>query len=296
MMNRSLSIRNLLPLLVALLFFASISAMGAAVGSAMEATTMNATNAASGRVTVETLHENERFWPYRIQLVEPWRPVGFEGRFGWGVGVLVRVEPDGSLRVDFAEHGVHRVPAGATDVIEKANRIRTGELEKSLPNLVVWLSGRLLDPTKTPIRPLEKLKIDGAARFLLVFADPAAPDFSKLAKDVGDVRARPGLVKLLLPQGDRRDGGVANLCRAADWRDAFLLDRFTPAYTRSLLDADLALPAVMLISAEGRRIHAASWSPGLGANIEAVLTASGTDRALPGSDLRPEVRVDRASP
>lgn len=222
-------------------------------------------------ITVETLYANERFWPYRIQLVEPWKPVGFEGRFGFGVGVLIRVEPSGLLRVDFAENGVHQVPAGATDAVARANLIRQGQADKSLPNLVLWLSGRLLDPTRTPIRPLEKLEIDGARAFLIVVADPAGPEFAPIARDLEAVRERPGLLTLLMPQGPHRDGGVVNLCRAADWEHSFLLDRLSPAYTRSLLDPALVPPVVLLLSAEGLLIHGSRWIEGSGEILESIV-------------------------
>jgi hypothetical protein len=236
-----------------------------------------ATRADAEAVTVETLYVHERFWPYRIQLVEPWKPVGFEGRFGFGVGVLVRVEPSGLLRVDFAENGVHRVPAGATDAVARANRIRRGEADKTMPNLALWLSGRLLDPTRTPIRPLEKLTIDGARAFLAVVADPAGPAFAGIARDLEIVRKRPGLVTFLMPQNSHRDGGVVNLCRAAGWKDAFLLDRLSPAYTRSLLDEGLRPPAVMLFSAEGRLIHGVRWAEGAGELLESIVDSAWTD-------------------
>jgi len=229
-------------------------------------------------ITVETLYDHERFWPYRIQLVEPWKPVGFEGRFGFGVGVLVRVEPSGLLRIDFAENGVHRVPAGATDAVARANRIRRGEADKTMPNLALWLSGRLLDPTKTPIRPLEKLTIDGARAFLAVVADPAGPEFAGIARDLGGLEKRPGLVPFLMPQGPHRDGGVVNLSRAAGWEHAFLLDRLSPAYTRSLLDAEeLAPPATLLLSAEGRLIHGARWAEGAGEVLESIVESAWAD-------------------
>lgn len=228
-------------------------------------------------ITVESLYDHERFWPYRIQLVEPWKPVGFEGRFGFGVGVLVRVEPSGLLRVDFAENGVHRVPAGATDAVARANLIRRGEADKTMPNLALWLSGRLLDPTTSPIRPLEKLTIDGARAFLIVAADPAGPEFAGIARELGAVRKRPGLVPFLMPQGPHRDGGVVNLCRAAGWEHAFLLDRLSPAYTRSLLDAELSPPAVMLLSAEGRLIHGSRWAEGAGEVLESIVDSAWAD-------------------
>ena len=62
-------------------------------------------------ITSENLFQNERYWPYHVILEEAWKPRGFQGEsFAWEqgtVGVLVRVEPGGLLRVDFGRFGVH---------------------------------------------------------------------------------------------------------------------------------------------------------------------------------------------
>ena len=38
------------------------------------------------------LYANERFWPYQIQLTSDWKPDGWEGEFGWGLGVVLRID------------------------------------------------------------------------------------------------------------------------------------------------------------------------------------------------------------
>src|SRR5688572_1734856 len=86
-------------------------------------------------VTADNLIEKERYWPYRVALVEavPSSPEPLPRGF---TGVLVRVEPDGALRIDFGARGKLSLPIDRTDVIERANRIRIGSLAKEERNFV----------------------------------------------------------------------------------------------------------------------------------------------------------------
>jgi len=223
-----------------------------------------------GKVTWDNLYESERFWPYRIELVEAWRPAGHEGRFGWGVGILVRVEPSGLLRVDFGADGKHLVPAGATNVIVEANRIRTGEVAKRDPNFLVATGTRLLDAGKDPIQPVSIDSLREASGFLVLFVDPASEDFDRIAPQLEPLRGLHRVETILFPQGDARDARVAELCKSAGWRGAFLFDRFSPAYTASYLAADASLPRVVLITPEAREILSVEWREGV---VESVRSA-----------------------
>lgn len=227
----------------------------------------------SGIVTWDNLYESERFWPYRIELVEAWRPAGHEGRFGWGVGILVRVEPSGLLRVDFGADGKHLVPAGATNVIVEANRIRAGELAKRDPNFLVATGTRLLDASSNPLEPVSMESLREASGFLLLFADPASDDFMRIASELEPLRGVHRVQAILLPQGDARDGRVANLCKAAGWRGAFVFDRFSPPLTASYLPADVALPRIMLITPEAREILSVEWREGIVESVRSTIEA-----------------------
>jgi len=232
----------------------------------------SAADSTAPAVTYANLYESERFWPYQIQLVEPWRPLGHEGDFGWGQGVLLRVAPSGLLRIDFARFGKHWVPARATDVIERANRVRRGEEHKFAPNLTLALKQRLLDPSRKTLAPIQ-LDLMEQEAFLLVFADPSGDDFSEIARALGRFRKKEGLVIVLLAQGGYVDAYVYKRCHEASWPGAFLFDRFARAYTEGLLDVDAGdrPPFVQLATREGRLIHAAPWSEGAPDAIQRAL-------------------------
>ena len=92
------------------------------------------------------------------------------------VGVLIRVEASGVARIDFGRDGLHEVPVAKTDLVERANRIRTGEAEKLAPNFLLAIGPRLVDSAADALRPLPYAAVAEQRGFLCVFADPGAKD------------------------------------------------------------------------------------------------------------------------
>ncbi len=210
-------------------------------------------------VDLDNLYASERFWPHQVRLVEDWKPAGWEGDFGWGMGVLLRVREDGALRVDFSRFGKHWIPAEVTDVVERANEIRLGTGHKFGPNLLIALKNRLLDPSGRTLREIPNDLMERRL-FLMVFADPLAEDFDAVAAGLATLAGEPDVEVVLLPQGGHRDSEVYRACHDAGWRGSFLLDRFSPAYTEGLLDDPLRMPFLQLATPEGRLIWAAPWT------------------------------------
>ena len=213
----------------------------------------HAEDGAADVVTLENLSRNERFWPHQIQLTSDWKPEGWEGDFGWGMGVVIEIDPAARVRVDFSRFGKHWIPAEVTDVVARANEIRTGESVKFKPNLVLALGNRLLDPTG---RTLAESSADLLAQkaFVLVFADPRAEDFRELVATLSPLFDRGRVHCVLLPQGGHPDFHVWKAAHDAGWKGSFLLDRFSPAYTEGFLESRTGLPRVEVRSPEGRRV------------------------------------------
>jgi hypothetical protein len=219
-------------------------------------------------VTPESLPDAERFWPHQVQLVEDWKPEGWSGAFGWGLGVLIRVDRDKGLRVDFSRFGKHWVPIGVTDVVRRAEAVRLGEAHKYAPNLVLALKNRLLDPSGTT---LVETRVDPMSQraFVLVFADPLAADFERLARDLRALDAREDVMRVLLPQGGHADAFVYKACYDAGFPGVFLLDRFAAAYSEGFLETPPAGPRIQVASPEGRVLWEGRWMPGLGELLHA---------------------------
>jgi hypothetical protein len=244
-----------------------------------------AADPAAPPVTAANLLESERFWPYLVALTAPFHPEGRERPLPVGLrGVLVRVEEPGDvMRVDFSRDGRHRVPVDVADVVERANQVRTGELDKIAPNFVHAIGPRLLDAEAEPMRFYDFAATFERPGFLAVFADPRAPGFAEMAKSLAPLRDRNGVLTVLFPQGRHPDLETQEELRKLGWPVPFVLDQHAEGYTRSLLEEGTTLPALMLQTPDGRIVHQGSWKPEAVAALTRALDAAFAAKPLVGA-------------
>jgi hypothetical protein len=228
-------------------------------------------------VTAANLLDNERYWPYRVALTAPWpEQAPPEEALSPGLtGVLIRVEASGLPRIDFGKWGKHEVPVERTDLLARANRIRTGKEKKDAPNFVHAIASRMLDSASEAPRPLPVEESAKQRAFLCVFADPSDPGFEALARALAPLREREGVMTILFPQGEHADDTVRERLRALAWPVPHLLDFLSEPYTRTLLVEGTPFPYVMLHTREGRVIWQGGWSA-----KAAALLAREVDRHL----------------
>lgn len=260
--------------LLALLVFLVLLFEGSASAQPGDASTADAEK---GPVTLSNLLQHERDWPYQVALARAWKPEGHEGEFGWGagtIGVLIRVEDHGRLRVDFGRFGIHQVPAEATDVVVRANQVRSGELRKTGPNLAVVLNHRLLDPSGRTLADYpDDLFLVPKTAFILVFADPADAGFGEIAAKTAPWAKVRGTVLVLIAPVERPDAHVYKYCFDAGWKGAFLMNMFAEPYAEAQLEPGVARPFVQVLTPEGRLVHGATWSEAVPAEIERAVAS-----------------------
>lgn len=218
-------------------------------------------------VTDANLLANDRFWPYQVELLQSAR----SELPGGSVGVLIRVEPGGVARIDFGRDGLREVPVDATDLVARANRVRSGELEKAAPNFLLALGPRLLDPAAETLRAFPFESSAGKPGFVCVFADPGARNFAALAAALAPLRERHGVMMILFPQGEHPDSKVREKLRALSWPVPFVYDHLSEAYSRTLLPSGLRAPAVMLQTSEGRVLLESPWHADLAFELEVAI-------------------------
>lgn len=233
----------------------------------------DASDPSAAEVTAETLLESERFWPYQTELVEAW-PTGGASLPPGTSGVLIRVEPGRVARIDFGRDGLHEIPVDRTDLVARANQVREGRLEKLAANFALAIGPRLADASAEPLRPLGFEPVSAARRFLCVFADPSAKDFPALARQLRPLREREGLLTLLFPPGDASDAAIAAKLREAKWAVAFVFQHLAEPYARTLIDADVGRPALLLHTSEGRVLAGPGAPREVLPQIEAALANS----------------------
>lgn len=255
--------------LLLLLLLAVFPTAGAGTAVAGEG---SAEAAGRGPLTLSNLLEHEADWPYQVALARAWKPAGHAGEFGWGVGtlgVLIRMGEGERLRVDFGRFGIHWVPAEATDVLARANRVRSGELRKTAPNLAVALNHRLLDPRGRQLADWgDDLFLVPKSVFILIFADPADDGFARIAARTAAWAKEPGTVLVLIAPAGRPDAHVYKYCFDSGWKGAFLMNMFAAPYAEAQLEPGASRPFVQLLTPEGRLIHGASWSDDAAAEVE----------------------------
>ncbi len=219
-------------------------------------------------VTESNLLSSERFWPYQTELAKQWQSLAVGSS-----GVLIRVEASGLARIDFGRDGLLRVPVAVTDLVARANEIRLGRAEKPAPNVLWAIGARLVDSTSEDTRAFPFGDAASHSVFLCVFADPWRRELAGLVSALAPLGRRAGVQTILFPQSRRPDSQVAGQLRAMKWTPPFVYAHLSEPYTESLLDDPKTLPAVLLVTADGRVLHQGRLSRESAQRLEAALAA-----------------------
>ncbi len=223
-------------------------------------------------VTERNLLASERFWPYHVALTRPWRPAGRAEPLVPGIaGVLIRVENTGRARIDFGRDGLYEVPVEVTDLVANANRIRSGELDKLASNFLLDIGPRLVDSASDTLRPFGLRPAAERSGYLCVFADPSAQGFADLAAALTPIRDRERVLSILFARGNHPDAELREQLRSLGWRIPFVFDHMAEPYTQSLLPEGTPLPALLLVTREGRVLFQSHFEPGVVPKLIAAL-------------------------
>ena len=79
-------------------------------------------------------------------------------------------------------------------------------------------------------------------------------------------------------RGSTRTLSLRDQLRSLEWPTPFVLDHLAEPYTPSLLGEGVELPALLLVTREGRVLFRGPWRPGVMTELSAAL-----DRAQAGS-------------
>jgi hypothetical protein len=230
--------------------------------------------ATSAAVTAANLLEHEQLWPYRVTLTEAWQPPGDAAALAAGtLGVLIRVETGGLARVDFSSDGKYEVPIEKTDLVDHANRIQRGQLQKAAPNFFQAIATHLVDSQADSLTSLNPETIFDRRLYLCVFADGRGEEFAELAKSLRALSMRTDMATIFFPQGEPPDALTRDQLRSADWKVPFVYGFLSVPYTRTLVREGTPIPSVMLVTNEGRLLFQETWQAGTTARLQAALEA-----------------------
>lgn len=241
----------------------------------------HAADPSAPEVTAANLLANERFWPYYVELTQAFTfPDGSRTLEPPLRGVLIRVNANGTVRVDFGRHGMRDLPMAKTDVVAAANRTRAGDELKVGPNLAYAIGPRLFETTREKPHAVVFSRAREFRGFLTVFATLDDPRTVEIAKLTAPLHERGGLAVVAFPQGDVKDVVAWETLRALDWKVFCALDHMSEMYTRTLVPDGATHPYVMLHTAEGRVLYEATWGPG----VADALTAAVREHFPPAAD------------
>ena len=246
---------------------------------------------AAAAVSEQNLLASDRFWPYQVALTSAVpAKAGSPPLEAGAVGVLIRVEASGDARIDFGRDGLLTVPVAKTDLVDRADRVRRGELEKIAPNLLLAIGPRLVDSAADTLRPLPFPEVLAERGVLGVFADPNSKELATLATELAPLHERDGVFTILFPLGAHPDAEVREKLRALKWTVPFVYDHLAEAYTKSLTDEAATLPVLLLQTRDGRVLFQSSGKTGVMPELRAAIYA-----AFPHAPAQ-AVRAPKANP
>jgi hypothetical protein len=236
-------------------------------------------DADASAVTEANLLASERFWPYQASLSGGVKLPGSTRELPPGtLGVVIRIEPGARVRIDFGRDGLATLPVAATDVVARANAVRTGAAEKTAPNLTYAIAPRLLDARADAMRRVRLEDSFTRRAFLCVFANPDDASLRKLASWIAARTTSGDVLPVLFAQGQHPDGELHERLRAAGWNGAFAMNHLAEAYAGTLVDEELSAPRIALFSAEGRELWSGEFHRELPAELERALAEPLTAR------------------
>jgi hypothetical protein len=217
-------------------------------------------------VSEGNLLPSERFWPYQVELTEPFAAGGTGRTIPAGTsGILIRVESSGAARIDFGRDGLFTVAVKSTDLLQRANAIRLGEVKKTAPNLTYAIAPRLIDADSDVGAPLPFEKSIDRAGYLCFFADPREVSFPRSAGLIAQLSNRGSVLPVLFAQGA---APAHDQLRAAGWKGGYVVGHLAAPYTKTLIDGEVTHPTLALYTAEGRVL----WQGELEGTIPPELT------------------------
>jgi hypothetical protein len=245
----------------------------------------SAADPSAPEVTRVNLLQSERFWPYQIQLTQAWHPEASERVLpARTMGVLIAVQSPDVARIDFGREGLFEVPVAQTDLLQRANRVRQGDLHKVAPNFIHAIGPRLVDSAAPSLRPFDLRRAMQYEMFLAIFVDPESEQFAALATALSPLLDRPRLMVILFPQGRHGDPEIRAKLRTLKWEVPFVFDHLSESYTETLLPPDTPPPALLLQTSEGRVLNLKQWRAAASSEIVADLV-SAIDAATAGSAI-----------
>lgn len=247
----------------------------------------------------ESLFEASAYWPVRVALLEDWSPAAPDARTipAGRQGVLIRLEAAEEVLalVDFNRLGLHRVPVAGTDLLARAEAIRSGEAVKEFPNMSLMIGrGFSKLAPETGALNIEVKALLPYRHLLLVYADAADGSLEEVAaflKDHQELYAASDTFAVIYPRGEFAAAGLGPVVRAMrehGLKDIpFMAPHVAEPYAQSIDHRIPGFPAIVLTDTEGKTLYEPGIDPlEMEAMFEAVHAILAEHKAAKSENLK----------
>lgn len=227
-------------------------------------------SAATPALTDSAVYKDSALWPPRAGLTSDFTSADTESPRTIPDGreaVLIRLEPGEPVHavLDFGRLGLHRVPLAQTDVMDRAEKIAAGEVEKETPNWTMMI-GRAFSRHKSeagqggikvPFAEVETFRY-----FLLVYldGDPVGNRAAAaLLEEHKDAIQAAAIAPIIFGMGEFPYIGelayIETLREHGLDKQFFMAPHVSAPYASSMAHSYQTMPAIALVDAEGKTLY-----------------------------------------
>lgn len=225
----------------------------------MGSAVISAATTEAGPSDNESIAEQSEFWPPYLALKEAVHDDGRVYKSGLK-GVLIRVENDSKALIDFGRKGLLAVEIERTDFRERAEEIRSGEMDKEYPNWTMMVGRGFFEVRNGTLQPVPLSALVDFESFLFVYlaGQEEMEGFATYARQLDSrvealEEAKCFPVVLHTQPKDGNDG-IRKLLEEVGLELPFMRAHLTRAYAMSMQHAPEFFPHGVLTDAEGKTL------------------------------------------
>lgn len=225
------------------------------------------------------IYNDSALWPARAALTAEWTAPSNGRMLSKGAeGVLIRLEPGSPIEalIDFGRRGLHRIPIEQTDVVERARKLSSGDMNKEFPNWSLMLGRGFskIAPGSGGLN-IEVKALLPYRHLLIVYLDDNPEDMRAVAEELAadtELYATTKTFVVVFPREDFAASGVSTVIEAMKGNGleeiAFMAPHVSEPYARSIDHRIPGYPACVLADVEGKTLYEPGIEP---RTVEAML-------------------------
>lgn len=210
-------------------------------------------------LTKDNLADHSEFWPPYALLSEPYKPIKRRGGplpEDWQL-VLLQVEKDGTVLVNFGRYGIERLPLEKTKVLSQARAYVAGMATKEMPIWTYHVGRSLYRKAGDLFKTVPQEEIIPVSGYVLVYADKDHGDPAELTsalEAINPVLAERGTEPVIMMSGfeNREDLLHAYLVEHGLVQFLYMRSYHVVPYREAMGHYPEASPFIVAMDADGK--------------------------------------------